>query len=109
MSNKNTLGVEETFAALPISSYHLTEQDRFFLDAAHRGDAGAWLTVAEYTGGWWVFVPRRSIQDSPTPQKCLSEHFWRVMDIAREVGCRWVQFDYNHPFTEGLTVFQEDP
>lgn len=97
-------------AYLDVSTGHLSEETRFWLD---EGSHGLPMTVAPYEYGAFVSVPNFSEMDSDI-QAELPEDLRRVLQFAADQECVIVRFDADGethgdlPFYDGDEIVQTE-
>ncbi len=87
---------------LDLSTAHLQQADRLFLESsANPGSLGG-LTAMAGTYGWFVYAhDDRSCEG-------ISDVLWAIFERARALGCEYVLFDADAPILQDLPVFEEE-
>ena len=91
---------------LDISTGHLTKKDNELLTEAGKGETGNPIVAYIYEYGYFVFVPE---EDDGLNQHAetygYSKTFTKIMTRARELKCKYIQFDGIGIEYEDLEVF----
>ncbi len=87
---------------LDLSTAHLQQADRLFLEfPANPGSLGS-LTVMAGTYGWFVYAHDERCCDG------ISDVPWVIFERARALGCDYGLFDADAPILDDLPVFKEE-
>lgn len=96
----------QLFTSLNISTGHLSAKDNELLTEAGEGETGNPITAYIYVYGYFVLVPE---EDAGLNQHAetygYSMAFTRIMDRARGLKCKYIQFDGVGIEYEDLEVF----
>ena len=91
---------------LDVSTGHLTEKDNDLLTEAGEGESGNPIVAYIYEYGYFVFVPEK---DEGLNQHAetygYSKTFTKTMTRARELKCKYIQFDSVGVQYDDLEVF----
>lgn len=96
----------ETFKVLALSTAHVSREVGSVLDRMLRNNASLgtdhwsyWVVGSEWNYGWWIWADLDAIEELPD---CLA----KCLYLAREQGCKYVQFDCDvEPISE-LQTFE---
>lgn len=62
-----------------------------------------WVTVTPHEWGWWVWVrPENDMNTIPQDLPALTA----IMALARNLGCRWINFDAEAEAIEGFPYWE---
>ena len=87
---------------LDLSTAHLQQADRLFLEAsANPGLLGGLAAIAG-TYGWFVYAHDERCCDG------ISDVLWAIFERARALGCAYVLFDADAPILDDLPVFKDE-
>jgi len=88
--------------SLDISTGHLTKLETNFLDEAAKGESENPITAYKYEYGYFVYVPD---EDLALAEYGYSKQFITILRRAKELGCKYAQFDGNGIQYDDLETF----
>jgi hypothetical protein len=91
--------------SLDISTDHLTKIDSLRLDDASKGESENPVTAYKYEYGHFVHVPDEEADYIAMDKYGYSLQFTLILRRAKELGCKYVQFDCDGIQYDDLEVF----
>lgn len=92
--------------SLDISTAHITRQDDKLLRAACKGKDTNPVSAYKYQYGYFVHVPDK---DEGLNKACIKEEYSKEFTLlliqARELGCKYIQFDCDGTIYEDTPTF----
>jgi hypothetical protein len=79
--------------SLDISTGHLTKAEADLLDEAAKGESENPVTAYKYEYGHFVYVPDENDDHLAIAEYGYSPQFLAILRRARELGCKYVQYD----------------
>ena len=79
--------------SLDISTGHLTQLETNLLDEAVKGESENPVVAYKYEYGYFVYVPTENLDYLALAEYGYSMQFINILKRAKELGCKYVQFD----------------
>ena len=96
----------QLFTSLNVSTGHLTGKDNELLTEAGEGETGNPITAYIYEYGYFVLVPEKDAGLNQHAETYgYSKAFTKIMDRARELKCKYIQYDGIGIEYEDLEIF----
>jgi hypothetical protein len=93
----NRLGIQAgnpfIVKSLDISTDHITKEEAVLLDDASKGESENPVVAYKYEYGHFVFVSPEKTDYLAISQYGYSPQFISILRRAKELGCKYVQFD----------------
>lgn len=90
------------FNYLDVSTGNLTEEE---FRVVERGRDAGGVIGDPHEYGAWVYVPAGDDEDAPANDASKYPNIAAIVSLARDLGCRWVNFDQDADFLDGFPSF----
>jgi hypothetical protein len=92
--------------SLDISTGHLTKKEADLLDDASKGESENPVTAYKYEYGHIVHIPTEDPDYLAMAEYGYSKQFIAILRRAKELGCKYVQFDCDGIQYDDLETFE---
>jgi hypothetical protein len=92
---------------LDISTGHISPNDGVLLDNSKK-DINSPIIVYDYPEGYFVYVPQIAVEEELEGFMTygMSEEFCKIIKLASDKGCKYVQFDCDGIEYEDLKIIE---
>ena len=105
--NKPSIKYPHITTVLDISTGHISPNDGVLLDNSKK-DINSPIIVYDYPEGYFVYVPQIAVEEELEGFMTygMSEEFCKIIKLASDKGCKYVQFDCDGIEYEDLKIIE---